>query len=162
MTFLGEGLWHTSIPYFPSAKTGKDFIRFEFTDTDSSFKHVNERFGGRGNPYRIIVGSRATWAPERPAFGGELSITYDATGGPLQGKTHIWIHSGYNKYEGADWVPAFELPMKNMGGEKWSITVTMQTNRFKTFNMHFRDRNPLGDTWDNEFEPLHWVVFPQE
>ncbi|MCB1070553.1 MAG: hypothetical protein H7A43_03300 [Verrucomicrobia bacterium] len=160
MTFLGNGLWTVSMDVAALTNGTKDQIRFGFRNELNGNWDGNYWPGGSEN-YRMIVGSRATWTPENPGAGDLLTVTYDATGGVLEGGTNVYIHSGYNKYEGTDWVVAYETPMTNTGGETWTTTVQMPTNGFKTFNMLFRN---LGDTttWDSEYDPLHWVVFPGE
>jgi hypothetical protein len=86
-----------------------------------------------------------------------VTISYNAVGGVLEGSTNVWLHSGYNKFEGTDWQAAYALPMIEIGENLWEITVTM-TNEFKTFNMLFND--PDADAWDNEYDQIHWVIFP--
>jgi hypothetical protein len=161
MTFLGSGQWTAMMQVAPLVSTNKARFQFGFKNTEDTVWDQN--FGPWGSEnYSVIVGSRASWTPERPAAGELLTVTYDATGGALAGGTNIHIHSGYNKFEGSDWTPAFEnSPMTNLGGEVWTTTLQMNTNGFKTFNMLFRNN---GDTvtWDNEYDPLHWVVFPGE
>ncbi|HMO49755.1 MAG TPA: hypothetical protein PKE26_02355 [Kiritimatiellia bacterium] len=162
MTFQGNGLWRVELTVAPlSNDLTKARINYGFkNEPDTTW---DQNFGPWGvDNYAIIVGSRASWTPERPMAGELLTITYDATGGVLFGGTNVHLHSGYNKFEGTDWSPAFEnSPMTNIGGEVWTTTVQMNTNGFKTFNMLFRNN---GDevTWDSEYDPLHWVVFPGE
>ena len=158
MTFLGNGLWTVFMDVSPLVGTNKATLQFGFRNSEFSKWDGNWWPGGSGN-YRMIVGSRATWTPEQPGTGAYLTVIYDATGGPLQSGTNVYIHSGYNKFEGTDWEPAYETPMTNVGGEVWTTTIQMRTNSFKTFNMLFRN---IGNTttWDSEYDPLHWVVFP--
>jgi hypothetical protein len=165
MTFVSNGLWTIDLEVAPLPEgVTKDSIQFGFTENPGSFGglwDVNWWPSG-SEPYRIIVGSRASWTPERPAAGGELTITYDATGGVLEGQTNVWIYSGFNKFEGTEWTDAYQSAMTNVEGEVWTTTVVMPTNGFKTLNMLFRD---LSDTnaiiWDNEYDQINWVVFPE-
>ena len=45
------------------------------------------------------------WEPEEPRRGQEISILYDARGGPLQGTEQIWLHWGVN-----DWAVPSQQP----------------------------------------------------
>lgn len=162
MTFLGSGLWTVTADVAPLTNgVTKDSIRFGFRN------ELNGNWDGNYGPwgtenYRIIVGSRASWTPENPAPGDLLTITYDATGSVLEGGTNVHLHSGYNKYEGTDWSAAFEnSQMTNVGGEVWTTMVQVDTNGFKTLNMLFRN-NGDTETWDDEYNQVHWVVFPGE
>ncbi|HMP72493.1 MAG TPA: hypothetical protein PKE55_04445 [Kiritimatiellia bacterium] len=166
MTFLGDGLWHVALNVAPlpeSQLIGN--LRFGFRNPDES-SGWDQNFGPWGTEnYRIIIGGRATWEPENPAPEEILTVTYDATGGPLLGGTNIWLHAGFNKHEGTDWINTVEAQMTNVAGEVWTVQVPMPTNSFKTFNMLFRER-ATPEIWDNEAfadgSGLHTMIFSSD
>jgi hypothetical protein len=73
------------------------------------------------------------WEPEEPRRGQEISILYDARGGPLQGADRVWLHWGVNGWKVPSRQPdetieredgtAVRTPMDSLSEEIWWVVV---------------------------------------
>ena len=153
MTFLSNGLWYGEIPV---KATNNGLVRFVFRNGSAGVYDKDYGYSG-ADQYRVHVGGRATWTPEPVARGGSLAVSYDSTGGPLDGATGVWIHAGFDKFEGTDWSATLSTGMTQIVSNQWTVTIPVPTNAFKT--RHFLFRNPEGTVWDNQYDPTHWHAF---
>jgi len=102
------------------------------------------------------------WEPEEPRRGQEISILYDARGGPLQGAEQIWLHWGVNGWtvpsrqpeetiereEGA----AVQTPMDLLSEEIW-WTVVPTGEQVEGIDFAFTD----GRRWDDNLSQ-NWLI----
>ena len=152
MTFAGNGLWYID---FNLTAGANEVARFVFRDGpavrwDTDWGYVD------ADQYRVHIGGRATWTPERVLPGESFTITYDAAGGPLEGQT-VWIHAGFDKYEGTEWFGTVESVMTPLGGELWEFQLTVPVNATKS--AHFLFKNTAQTIWDDYNHPVHWQAF---
>ncbi len=98
---------------------------------------VGQSNGGGGG------GERVTVDPEPPVAGQNVTIAYDAAGGPLAGASSVFLHYGFNAWNpviGTD--PAMSDPD---GDGVWEVTVPVIPTA-TTLDMVF---NNGAGTWDN-------------
>jgi len=125
-----KGLRSVLIDYYVEAEDNKGNI------TRSDIYHV--WIGdGSGAPTE-----RVDWAPDPPVRGQDVTITFDAAGGPLAGKTPLIIHIGINNWAAAS---IQDLPMTDTGNDKHTVTYSVPENATQ-IDCAFNDN---GGTWDN-------------
>lgn len=152
MTFLSNGLWTMALNVVSNTN---DLVRFVFRNAASTIWDKDYGYPG-ADQYRVHVGGRATWTPEPLPRGGALTINYDSTGGPLEG-SNVWLHAGFDKFEGTDWSGDISTAMTPVAGNQWTVTIQAPSNYTKTVNFLFR--NDLTNVWDSAYDPTHWGAF---
>lgn len=175
MTYVGAGNWYIDITVASNANRD---VRFLFIDTTPDFipgvtkedKNMHPDGSNKGplfGDFNCMIGGRATWSPDPVQPGQPLTITYDATGGPLQGAAavHIWLdYDGWEELQ--PWNGAlFETPMTSIGANLWQITVTVPADTKATANFVFKTP-PLGGAGatfdgnpDSETRSRDWTAF---
>lgn len=88
------------------------------------------------------------WSPAEITAGEPVTITYDATGRPLQGLGGLLIHSGHD-----DWQGITDTPMIQTDTDIWSVTLTPPVWA-QSLEFVFTDGI---DTWDNN-GGADWIV----
>lgn len=83
-----------------------------------------------------------TVSPESFSRGEQITVTYDATGGPLAGAPQVFIHRGFNGWNGVQ-VP--NPAMTSAGTDRWTHTLTIPNNASQ-LNIAI---NNGAATWDN-------------
>ncbi|MDS0526139.1 alpha-amylase family glycosyl hydrolase [Clostridium sp. SHJSY1] len=81
-----------------------------------------------------------SWSPTNPTINETISITYIATGRPLQNSTTVNIHWGYDGFK--DFT---NTPMTYLGNNQWKVTLTIPPNATTNLDLCFT----TGLTWDN-------------
>ncbi len=124
------GLRDVLIDYYVEATDTKGYTR------KSPIQHVYIGSGGG-------TAERVTYAPNPPIAGQNVTISYDATGGPLAGASQIYLHYGFNR-----WNPVISpdpAMSYNAATQRWETTVAVPGSAAQldcVFN------NGAG-TWDN-------------
>jgi len=146
MTFQGDGTW-----YFDATIGAPDPNNIEFKPRNLSGSLWQGMGGdGPGQPnFRAYKDTlRATWDPNMPTNRGNITITYDATGGPLAAATNVNVYLGFEEF----WLGASNRPMTNIGGVVWQRSVTIPSNYFQSVNFVFNNQGCTLCTtnWDSE------------
>ena len=155
MTFASNGLWYADrwVNEIPAGSTG--IIRFVFRNTAASIWDSDYGYPG-ADQYRAHIGGRASWTPDPVKTGAVLTVNYKAAGGPLEG-TNVWLHAGFDKFEGTDWSGTIETAMTETVENEWTVEITVPSNYTKTVNFLFRNEGMT--IWDNFNDPVHWGAF---
>ncbi|MDX2175989.1 MAG: alpha-amylase family glycosyl hydrolase [Candidatus Sumerlaeia bacterium] len=83
----------------------------------------------------------ATLAPAVFDRGDQVTVTYDATGGPLAGASPVHFYYGFNGFQNIQ-----QPQMTSLGGNRWSFTFTFPQN---ATNVDFVFRNASSTIFDN-------------
>jgi hypothetical protein len=135
MSFVGDGTWRYELPVSAADPSN---IEFKARNVSGS---VWEGMGTENcRAYKGTV--RASWTPEVVTNGGLLTINYDAAGGNLQTSAVVYAHLGYDD----NWAGTSDIPMTNVGGTVWTLSLTVPTNYNTSVNFVFND----GVRWDSE------------
>jgi formylglycine-generating enzyme required for sulfatase activity len=116
--------------------------------TDATYRIAvagySENFGNFILDWNPVL-PRVEWSPENPVAGEEITVLYNANGGPLDGAGLVKLHFGFN-----GWNTSFQsvqtLPMSLMSDHRWGITIPLPLTATE-LNFVFAD----GDEqlWDN-------------
>jgi hypothetical protein len=155
MTFAGNGLWYID---FNLVGGTNDIARFVFRDGPAQNWDTDWGYAD-ADQYRLHIGGRASWTPERVAPGGVLHITYRAAGGPLEGQA-VLLQAGFDKFEGTDWWGTVEAAMTPLGGNVWEYQLSVPAGAVKS--AHFLFKNSEQTIWDDYNHPMHWQAFIQD
>lgn len=93
-------------------------------------------------PMLAQTAGTATVTPESFSRGEQITVSYDATGGPLEGASQVFIHRGFNGFSGVQ-VP--NPAMTSAGPNLWTHSVTIPNNASE-INIAFNNGAGL---WDN-------------
>jgi len=155
MTFLSNGLWYADrvVNEIPVGSTG--IVRFVFRNAAAAIWDTDWGYPG-ADQYRAHVGGRATWTPDPVQTGAVLTVNYNAVGGPLVG-VDVWLHAGFDKYEGTDWSGTISTAMTAVAANEWTVDITVPSNYTKTVNFTFK--NEAETIYDNFNDPVGWAAF---
>lgn len=124
------GLRSTLIDYYVEAEDNKGNI------AKSDIQHV--WIGdGQGAP-----DEKVEYDPDPPVRGEDITITYDAAGGPLAGVTPVYIHIGINNWKAAS---IQDIQMTDLGSDAHSVVYSVPSDA-NQIDLVFHDN---ADTWDN-------------
>lgn len=97
---------------------------------------------------------RVCVAPVPPVQGGAVTISFDATGGPLTAAGSVWIHLGWNNWAT---VPPDGVMTFNAASNRWQFTVNIPAG-VTQLDCVFHNG---GGTWDNNAgADWHFSVAP--
>jgi hypothetical protein len=153
MTFTSNGQWFAD---FEVASNANRHLGFTVVNRDYS---ISDRNGGAwpaGKDYAVQVGGRASWTPDPVAPGGNLTVTYDAAGGPLEGVSNLYLHAGFDNWETSTWTDHASLPMTSLGGNRWQVVLPVPAARTMTANFVFK--NAAESLWDSN-DGNDWNAF---
>lgn len=142
MTNVGTDIWSVTVN-LPSAATQLDFV---FTTNPSGGQWDNNN-GADWHVNVLPETPRASWTPDPPVAGQPMSITYQASPGPLATATQIYLHRGYNSWAATTIV---HLPMTDQGSGVWGLTFTLP-QEVDQVDFVFADglEGAPGILWDN-------------
>ncbi|MCX8130466.1 MAG: carbohydrate-binding protein [Clostridia bacterium] len=135
MTSKGNNIWEVTLTVPAAAKTKLDFV---FTDGSKWDNNNSQNWNipiNQGQPYDVV-----SWNPQAPVSGGNVTITYNATGRQLQGSTSVKIHWGYDGFIGVT-----DTTMTSKGNNIWEVTLTVPAAAKTKLDFVFTD----GSKWDN-------------
>ena len=151
MTFLGDGLWTTSIIAVPEVDA--------YGPRAGMYWKVNPGWIGQAGSWNedfcvIMTNQGISWTPNRPLPGESCTITYDPTGGPLEGEPEVSIHwwvDGLDGLPGGTGGTAWpgDLMSSNAPNE-WVHTFTVPADTVHSINFLFNDGS--GGNKDENFK----------
>lgn len=137
MTFAGDGAWFYDLPVGEAASST---VVFKARTMSGIWDSGPDVYAYKGT-------GRATWTPNSPTNGEVLTITYDNSTGNLTNSPTVSAWLGFDE----TWAEASAIPMTNIGGTTWQLSLAVPTNRVLSVNFVFR--NAAGTIWDNESSP---------
>ena len=174
MTFAGDGLWYIDLDVV--GNSGQD-VRFLFIDRafdpivgwipgtreDKNMHPDGSNRGTLNGDFSMMIGGRATWSPDPVQPGQDLTITYNAVGGPLFGAEDLNIWLDFDGWEDLQpWNGAnFEQPMTSIGPNLWQVTVTVPQDTQATVNFVFKTPDGLvfDGNQDSNGQGRDWQAF---
>ncbi|MBN1765219.1 MAG: hypothetical protein JW860_08185 [Sedimentisphaerales bacterium] len=130
-----EGYNDVLIDYYIEAVDTKGYTK----KSPISHVYVGENTGGGPGP-----GDKVNWAPENPAVGGDVTISFDVTQSNIADSTDpVYIHRGYNNWDTG--VADFAMTY-NSGTSRWEHTLTGIPSYVEQIDFVFHDN---AGTWDN-------------
>ena len=174
MTFAGDGLWYIDLN---GVGVGGEDVRFFFIDRpfdpdmgwisgtreDKNMYPDGDIRGPLAGDFCIMIGGRATWSPDPVPPGQDLTVTYDAVGGPLEGSSAVNIWLDFDGWENLQpWYGGnYEQGMAAVGPNIWQVTVTVPLETQATVNFVFKAQD--GSVWDDNLdsngEARTWQAF---
>ena len=127
-----EGLENVLVDYYVEAVDSNGNV----TRSDIQHVYVGSQTSQGG-------GTTVTLGPDPPQAGEPVTITYDPSGGPLDGASEVYLHYGFD-----DWSTVINPdPLMNFDSTEgiWDITVPVSSSA-SVLDLVFNDGN---DTWDN-------------
>jgi hypothetical protein len=119
-----------------------------------------------GKNFAIITENQGiSWMPNRPLPGTSCTITYDPTGGPLEGQAEIGIWWWVDGMDGLGGGSGGTVTwpgdaMTSNAPNEWVYTFTIPPNTQRTVNFLFNNNVPSGTIKDENFEQdMNYLLF---
>ena len=149
MTFVSNGLWTITVEASPETSVHPRAGMY--------FK-LNPGWLGQsnGDDFCVIMPNQLiSWSPNKPLAGDPCTITYDPTGGPLDGQAQINIHwwvDGLDGLPGGSGGTAWPGDMMTSNSPtEWTYTFMVPSNALYTVNFLFNEG--VGSIKDENYDP---------